>query len=385
MHAHTEPGSRRAAIVLLAVFITLLGLPGAYQLLYGFRGGELARWRGWLRGEQTAADAFRRIEEDLNARFFLATTINHWRADLSGKLPMSETPRESIVDRETDYLFVDSDAAVPRAAGLMTRRLDKPLQAIAALADLHAKLRDRGIHLIVVPIVPKASIYPDKLEPGYDVANGPDLNVEHREWFAALGRAGVDVVDLADAFWAARARERTDASAATFTRFDSHWTWHGVAIAADAIAARAAPHLAGVPRVAGLERKIVRRSRPNDLLRKIDGQPPETEFEDRAYLLDADGRTVRAADLTSPIVVLGDSFAAGFVDEGSGLPQAIEFAAGVAARSAPVYGGSVATMRRPLADPGVMTKDVRVVVLAFAMRHLITSDWPTVPVNVAPR
>jgi hypothetical protein len=100
-------------------------------------------------------------------------------------------------------------------------------------------------------------------------------------------------------------------------------------------------------------------------------------------LLDAQGRTVGADDRAAPNGVLGDSFAARDVNEGRGQPQANEFATGVAAPWAGAYGGSVGCVSRPNADAAEMTKDVRVVVFAFAMRHLITSDWPIVPVDVA--
>lgn len=364
---------RRTCVVFVSVFITLLIVPAVFQMTFGFRGGELQRWRQWLHTEARTADAFRRIEEDFNARFFLAIMIRNWMSEAGNVRGRDvETPWEP-----GQYLAVDADELVPRAAGFMSFRGGQPTQAISALADMSRQLQSRGIHLVVVPIPSKASIYPDKVRRNYAFGAGPDLNLDHHRWFEALRTANVDTVDLVDRFWSERHREQNDPSAATFTIADSHWTWHGIELAADEIANHIEPHLTGVSRTSGVRRTMIRRPRPNDLISRLRGDVP-TEVEQRAVLLNGNGKTVLADDPAAPVLVIGDSFADIAVDEGSGLAQAIEYATGVSTRSAAIFGGSVFTMRAPLANPEMVNPNVRVIVFAFAIRHVITTEWPLV-------
>ena len=110
-----------------------------------------------------------------------------------------------------------------------------PLQAII---DLNAKLLALGIDLIFAPAPPRAVIYPDKLfsETVATEAGAPvRLDTTLQEFYAALRKSRVKVLDVTDAFLAAR---KEDASLGTVScERDSHWAPRGLQLAANAIVA----------------------------------------------------------------------------------------------------------------------------------------------------
>ena len=68
--------------------------------------------------------------------------------------------------------FFRSDASGamrrPRVSRARKPELANPLPAIV---DFHHQLRARGIELVVVPVPPKAAIYPEKFVPGFDLTS----------------------------------------------------------------------------------------------------------------------------------------------------------------------------------------------------------------------
>ena len=101
---------------------------------------------------------------------------------------------------------------------------------LPVLIDFHENLKAEGVRLIFVPVPPKAVIYPDALVPGspYDER----FDVFHQAFYRHLRAAGVEVLDLTDAFLAARQEEGDP----LYCRQDTHWSGRGLRIAAAAIA-----------------------------------------------------------------------------------------------------------------------------------------------------
>ncbi len=60
-------------------------------------------------------------------------------------------------------------------------------------------MKARGIELLVVPVPPKAAIYPEKVVPGFDVRTADPAPVL-RHFYEELRAAGVDVLDLTPLF-----------------------------------------------------------------------------------------------------------------------------------------------------------------------------------------
>src|SRR3954468_2400028 len=66
---------------------------------------------------------------------------------------------------------------------------------VPAILDFQQQLKARGIDLVVVPVPPKASIYPEKIVPGFEVRANDPAPALHR-FYDELRSAGIDVLDL---------------------------------------------------------------------------------------------------------------------------------------------------------------------------------------------
>src|SRR6476661_308881 len=119
-------------------------------------------------------------------------------------------------------------------------RAHKPELAdpIPAILDFQQQLKARGIELVVVPVPPKASVYPEKIVSGFDVRAKDPAPVLH-QFYDELRAAGVDVLDLGKLF----AQKRDDIRGPVFCKTDSHWSGFGCALAGEAIAEKIRPKL----------------------------------------------------------------------------------------------------------------------------------------------
>src|SRR5882724_10514254 len=70
---------------------------------------------------------------------------------------------------------------------------------IPAILDFQQQLKARGIELLVVPVPPKASVYPEKIVSSFDVRAKDPAPVLH-QFYDELRAAGVDVLDLSKLF-----------------------------------------------------------------------------------------------------------------------------------------------------------------------------------------
>src|SRR6476469_6990681 len=110
---------------------------------------------------------------------------------------------------------------------------------LPAMLDFQQQLKARGIELVVVPVPPKASIYPEKIVPGFDVRASDPAPALHR-FYEELRSAGLDVLDLSQLF----VQKRDDSRGPVFCKTDSHWSGIGCALAGQAIAEKVRPKLA---------------------------------------------------------------------------------------------------------------------------------------------
>ena len=126
------------------------------------------------------------------------------------------------------WYFAPAEVA---ALGGDTSTAPGPAAAIAAAAG---RLRAAGVHLLVVPVPPKAVIYPDRLAPELDVPIPvPRLDAGLEAVYGDLRARGVRLLDLTDPF----IRDRFHHEGPLFCRQDSHWSGVGCVLAAESIAA----------------------------------------------------------------------------------------------------------------------------------------------------
>src|ERR1035437_8098805 len=120
-------------------------------------------------------------------------------------------------------------------AAKVTRAL-KPDQAdpLPAIADFHDQLTAMGVELLVVPVPPKAIIYPDGLPakvPCDPTGRLARLDAALQTFYGRLRIKGIHVLDLTSVFM----KNRSNPEGALFCRQDSHWSGAGCVLAATEI------------------------------------------------------------------------------------------------------------------------------------------------------
>ena len=259
---------------------------------------------------------------------------------------------------------------------------------VPAILDFQQQLKARGIELLLVPVPPKASVYPEKIVSDVDARTKDAAPVLH-EFYEQLRASGVDVLDLGKLFIAKRDGTR----GSVFCKTDSHWSGLGCVLAAEAIADKVRGKIsksAGEKEFVAEWKNAEREGDLAGLLGREGRQVPPETIAVRRVSEKATGAAVHE-DPNSPLLLLGDSHTliyhdrdflavqAGLVDQ---LALQLGFAPDLIGTS-----GSGATpvrvnlYRRSVKDPGYLTKK-KVVVWCFAAREFTeaTEGWAKVPV-----
>ena len=267
-------------------------------------------------------------------------------------------------------------------------RAHKPELAnpVAAIVDFHQQLKTRGIELVLVPVPPKAAVYPDKIVQGFDIRSTDPAPVL-RQFYEELRAAGIDVLNLSPVL----IQNREHSRGPVFCKTDSHWSGVGCVLAAQAIA------------------EHVRRKLPASAARKeYTSEWKEVQITgDLAGLLPPDARkpasekisvqsvgekgTGAAAepDPDSPLLLLGDSHTLvyhDFLAERAGLLDQLALELGFAPDLIGTRGSGATPVRinlyrRSLKDPQYLAKK-KVVVWCFAAREFTEASegWAKAPV-----
>lgn len=172
-----------------------------------------------------------------------------------------------------------------------------------AIVDLRRQLSEVGIAFLLVPVPPKAAVYPAPL-----VKDAPATrwDLAHQEFYQLLREQGVEVLDLTDAFIAARDQE---GSAPVYCKQDSHWSPRGIEIASKEML-KWLEGKAGVVHKpdAGYVRKDIEIELTGDLTTILTPSQPKPEPESLVLqrVQAADGELIEP-DQSSPVIILGDS------------------------------------------------------------------------------
>ncbi len=242
------------------------------------------------------------------------------------------------------------------------------------------ELKTLGVELIVVPVPPKAAIYPDKFAAGLFADCVPPLT----GFLEVLKGQGVHTVDLDAAFRAARVQQP---DRQLFCATDSHWSPYGAQLAAQQVADEV-KLVAGLSLTGGEGSKLaspVPLDFHGDLLTGAEkaSLPKET-----LPVVRVEG----AATGEPAVLVLGDSHCqvfrkggamlttgAGFIDH---LSQ--QLAAPVDEMSTQASGGEgprIEIARRTVKDPGYWQQR-KVAVWLFTARELTQGRWKKIPAIV---
>jgi SGNH hydrolase-like domain, acetyltransferase AlgX len=268
-------------------------------------------------------------------------------------------------------------------------RAHKPELAdpVPAILDFQQQLKARGIDLVLVPVPPKAAIYPEKIVPGFDLRTADPAPMLHR-FYDELRAAGIDVVDLSASF----IRRRDDPRGAVFCKTDSHWSGLGCVLAAEVIAEKVRPKFsssaASNDYVAEWKEEPI--SGDLDGLLAKDGHKPGPEkIAIQRVNRKSNGAAVEP-DTNSPLLLLGDSHTLvyhDFLAERSGLVDQLALQLGFAPDLIGTRGSGATPVRinlyrRSVKDAAYLTKK-KVIVWCFAAREFTeaTEGWAKVPVT----
>jgi alginate O-acetyltransferase complex protein AlgJ len=307
----------------------------------------------------------------------------------------AKAANEAVVRGEDGWLFLTSElrhlgvgefwGAAARTASTATR--EDARDPLPAIVDTAAQLKRAGVALLVVPVPPRAVVYADKLL-GAQRAPAARPDAALQAFNAKLRESGVEVLDLTDAFLAARADE--DKAGPVCCRTDSHWSPQGIEIASKAIAGWLRKN--GVDQPAALKTKVETEEAEiaGDLWRILaDSAWPKERLALRRVTTEDGFPLEESAD--APVLLLADShglvFHAGedMLAEGGGLFDLLSAALGhpialMARRGSAATTARIDLARRIRAEPAFL-KGKRAVVWCFAARELTEgSGWRTVPI-----
>lgn len=280
----------------------------------------------------------------------------------------------------------------PESASVSRSRRPDDADPLPAILDFKLQLDSLGVEFLLVPVPPKAVIFPEKVSQAIQVPIPiPRLDLSLQDFYTQLETNGVNVLDLTDHFIA----ERFHAEGPLYCLTDTHWSGSGCTVAAGAIAEdiRMRPWYESiVPQDFGASWYST--SITGDLAESDGARTNREEIRLRGVVsatAGGSGRTPVEPDLNSPIVLLGDShnlvFHAGqdMHAKGAGLPDQLAFELGipldvVAVRGSGATAARINLLRRVQSDPTYWERK-RLVVWCFAARELTEGDgWRQVPI-----
>ena len=280
----------------------------------------------------------------------------------------------------------------PRAGQVSRARPGSEPDPLPAILDFQSQLEAVGVELLMVPVPPKAVIYPEKITDAMDIPIPvPRLDNNHQAFYAILREQGVTVLDLTDEF----IQERFHPEGTLYCRQDTHWSGVGCMLAGQRIASAVrtrewyktqgkinyTPHWY----TASIHGDLYREIEPTEI--------PREELRLRGVVTTEEGRSQPIVpDPNSPVILLGDShnlvFHAGddMHTTGAGLADQLAFELGfpvdlVAVRGSGATPSRVNLLRRAQRDPSYWEQK-RLVVWCFTARELTESDgWDLVPIR----
>ena len=270
---------------------------------------------------------------------------------------------------------------------------------IPAIVDFKKQLEAAGVELLLVPVPPKALIYPEAATNAVPAGKGaaPRLDPQHVAFYELLRKEGVKVVDLVPDYL----KRKTDKPAdALYCKGDTHWSGHGL----EAAAARIADEVKGRPWL-----KDVKKGRLESEVREIEmqgdlsgslGDRNSPKEKLRLRFVGTRGGAAAAGgalepaipDPASPVLLLGDShllvFHAGgdMHAQGAGLADQLALAWGfpvdlVGVRGSGATPARIDLLRQSRADPDYH-KNKKLVIWCFSAREFSEAPaWQKVPIR----
>ncbi|MEM0897490.1 MAG: hypothetical protein AAGJ79_11460 [Verrucomicrobiota bacterium] len=262
-----------------------------------------------------------------------------------------------------------------------------PAPVIAAYKDA---LATKGVDLLVVPVPPKAAIYPEKFRTATDESSIP----ARAAYYAGLKEQGIDVLDIQAIFLEKKA---ADPSSLLYCRQDSHPSALGCRLIAEAIHARLkdADWLAGAVNADGREFGT---AEPETIAFMGDLSEGFGAGEEKMEIVvagekTADGITQVDPDkVTSPVIMVGDSHSLVFsigsdmLAKGAGVTDHLQALLGFGVYQQSNKGSGIDSARMNLLRAAVKEKTLwegkEVLVWIFGEREFTqATKWREIPLE----
>lgn len=323
-------------------------------------------------------------------------TAEAFRSGFADKLKEAEKKNAAAVAGADGWYFLSAELRLLSIgqfwgdAAAKVCRSPKPEAAdpIPAIVDFQQQLKARGIELLLVPVPPKASIYPEKLLPQLG-KHTDDTDLYLHRFYDELRAKGVDVLDLTPVFLKNRDSERGP----VFCKTDTHWSDVGCVLAAGEIAEKIrSKGIANSPNPVLHSQGWKEISIQGDLgdLLELGVTKPETEKIRVRWVLRP---TVKGEAVTpnadSPVLILGDSHTLVFHDflaEKAGLLDQLALELGYPPDLIGIRGSGATQVRKDLYRRAAKDKDwlakKKIVVWCFTAREFTEADqgWQKLPV-----
>lgn len=368
-------------------FLAIIAIVGPFQAVSELRDGDTPQVLDLFRQRPTEK-TIKSFENDLKEQSIVAKSLRPTTQYLRYRA-FGDVGEQALVGRDGWWFYrpdaryvterCPSDAAAKTGFG----------PAVEAIVSFRDQLAQRGIHLLVVPVPGKPSVYPDQLTRRAQPADSR-VHEHTRTLLADLKAAGVETMDLFSTFAEARSHSTSKDTRAWYLERDTHWSNAGARLAAEAVA-RKIRALGWAPEKS-LEYSVrpITVQRPGDVLRMLKCPPIEARFHPESVqceqVIQPDGRPYRD-DPASSVLVLGDSFLRIYERDEPGSAGFIAHLArelGRPVTSIVSDGGASTLVRQELARKPAMLTGKRLVVWEFVERDVRfgMEGWQEVSLSV---
>lgn len=264
------------------------------------------------------------------------------------------------------------------AASVSKARRPEWADPLPGILDFHKQLLELGVELVLVPVPPKAIVYPDKLTSAAEPS--PRVDIHHQAFYEILREKGIKVLDLTPLFLS----NREHPNGHMYCQQDTHWSGTATVLAAEEIANSVRIELGVMPKTT-FQNAWKNVEITGDLWTALDDPSRAKENLSLRFV-------GSEPDTSSPVILLGDShtlvFHAGgdMHAEGAGLADqlALEFGFAVdlvGVRGSGATAARINLLRRAQAKPEYWANK-RIVIWVFAAREFTESDgWRSVPID----
>ena len=271
----------------------------------------------------------------------------------------------------------------PEARQISAARNPDEADPMTAIVDFGNQLKQRGIGLLLVPVPPKAAIYPDKALPGFDL-DGENPAPYLTRFYDELRGNGIDVLDLGPIF----SQQRDGDHGHVFCKTDTHWSGYGCVVAAHAMAEKVKLSAPSKHDYATNWKQIEMTGDMVTLLPHGAQKPGTETIFVREVGERANGRPVQP-DPDSPILLMGDSHTLvyhDFIAQAAGLLDQLADELGfppdlIGTRGSGATAVRVDLYRRSRKNPGYLAKK-KMIIWCFSAREFTEADaWARIPVS----